>query len=171
MHGALQSFLGRWHLLLDWLRRRIRWFFRISRQSRPSIWIIWTKLHLRAVYLDLLMQISHDTIHYEVYSKPGNAFAYLPLGSFHVRKTFSEFIESCLQREQTTIGAATRIWRCLELPSYAQCSPMLLGEIVYAFYSHARSRLVSLIYDVFDLVSMQSGFTNCLLFVIWTWRL
>ena len=42
------------------------------------------------------------------------------------------------------------------MPSYAQCSPMLLGEIIYAFYPHARSRLVSLIYDVFGPVPMQS---------------
>jgi hypothetical protein len=47
--------------------------------------------------LDLSIQIS-DAIHFEVYNKPGNAFTYLPLGSFHVRKTFSDFIKTELQR-------------------------------------------------------------------------
>ena len=51
----------------------------------------------------------------------------------------------------------------MEMPSFAQCLPMSLREIVYAFYPHARSRLVSLIYNVFGLVPMQSGFANCLL--------
>lgn len=67
----------------------------------PLIRIIWTKLTLHAIYLDLSLQISNKTIHYEVYSKPGNAFAYLPMGSFHVRKTFPEFIKTCLQRGLT----------------------------------------------------------------------
>jgi hypothetical protein len=55
----------------------------------PSIGLIWSKLSLQAVYVDLSIQIA-DTICYETYSKPGNAFAFLPLGSFHVRKTFPE---------------------------------------------------------------------------------
>jgi hypothetical protein len=61
----------------------------------PSIRLIWSKLSLQAVYLDLSIQIA-DTICYETYSKPGNAFAFLPLGSFHVRKTFPEFIKTVL---------------------------------------------------------------------------
>lgn len=67
----------------------------------PSIRMIWTKLTLRAIYLDLSLQISQNSIEYEVYSKPGNAFAFLPLGSFHVRKTFPEFIKTCLHRGLT----------------------------------------------------------------------
>ena len=54
----------------------------------------------------------------------------------------------------------------MEMPSYAQLSPMLLGEIVCAFYPHARSRLVSLIYDVFGLLPMQSELASYLLLVI-----
>ena len=62
----------------------------------PSIRMIWTKLTLRAIYLDLSLEISQNTVQYEVYSKPGNSFAFLPMGSFHVRKTFPEFIKTCL---------------------------------------------------------------------------
>ena len=54
----------------------------------PSIRIIWTKLTLHAIYLDLSLQISQNTIQYEVYRKPGNSFAFLPMGSIRVRKTF-----------------------------------------------------------------------------------
>jgi hypothetical protein len=61
----------------------------------PSIQLIWSKLSLQAVYLEFSIQIA-DTICYETYSNPGNAFAFLPLGSFHVRKTFPEFIKTVL---------------------------------------------------------------------------
>ena len=67
----------------------------------PSIRMIWTKLTLRAIYLDLSLEISQNTVQYEVYSKPGNSFAFLPMGSFHVRKTFPEFIKTCLYRGLT----------------------------------------------------------------------
>jgi hypothetical protein len=47
--------------------------------------------------LDLRIEISNDNrIHYEVYSKPGNAYAYLPHGSFHVRISFATWIRGLL---------------------------------------------------------------------------
>jgi hypothetical protein len=67
----------------------------------PSIQYIWSDCSKSAVTLDLSIQISHDKIHFEVYHKPGNAFAYLPLGSFHARRTFPAFINTELQRALT----------------------------------------------------------------------
>ena len=63
----------------------------------PTIKFNWTLLSDTAVYLDLRIEISGDNrIHYEVYSKPGNAYAYLPHGSFHVRISFATWIRGLL---------------------------------------------------------------------------
>ena len=55
----------------------------------PSIKFIWSKLSKLANFLNLSIEISHDSIQYEVFSKLGNAYAYLLYGSFHVRNSFS----------------------------------------------------------------------------------
>ena len=62
----------------------------------PSIKFIWSKLSKLANYLDLSIEISHDSIQYEVFSKPGNAYSYLPYGSFHVRNSFRAWIKALL---------------------------------------------------------------------------
>jgi hypothetical protein len=49
-----------------------------------------------AIFLDLSIEISTDSIQYEVFSKPGNAYAYLPHGSFHVRNSFRAWIKGLL---------------------------------------------------------------------------
>ena len=56
----------------------------------------WSKLSTSAVFLDLMIEIHSDRIHYEVYSKPGNAYAYLPHGSFHVRGSFPTWIRGLI---------------------------------------------------------------------------
>ena len=91
MHGTLQSFLGLWHLLLALFGSDEEFVVFSDSLSRvdPSIGMIWTKLNLHAVYLDLSMQILPYTVYYYVYSKPANAFANLPMGSFHVRRNIS----------------------------------------------------------------------------------
>ena len=50
----------------------------------------------RSTFLHLSIEISNGSIHYEVYSKPGNAYAYLPHGSFHVRISFQAWIKALL---------------------------------------------------------------------------
>ena len=67
----------------------------------PSIKVIWTSLSKGAIFLDVSAEISGGSIHYEVYSKPGNAYAYLPLGSFHVRCSFPAWIKAELMRRLT----------------------------------------------------------------------
>jgi hypothetical protein len=62
----------------------------------PSIRFIWSKLSKLAIFLDLSIEISTDSIQYEVFSKPGNAYAYLPHGSFHVRNSFRAWIKGLL---------------------------------------------------------------------------
>ncbi len=59
-----------------------------------SIKVIWSSLSKAAIFLDVSNEISDGSIHYEVYSKPGNAYAYLPLGSFHVRNSFPAWIKA-----------------------------------------------------------------------------
>ena len=72
-------------------------FSRAFSSIDPMIIFIWTALSNKAVYLDLRIEISDDNrIHYEVYSKPGNAYAYLPHGSFHVRTSFATWIRGLL---------------------------------------------------------------------------
>jgi hypothetical protein len=67
----------------------------------PSIKIIWSLLSLWAIFLDLLIQISTCSIDHEVYSKPGNAYAYLQHGSFHVRNSFPAWIKALLTTAPT----------------------------------------------------------------------
>ena len=67
----------------------------------PTIRFIWSNLSKLAIFLDLSIEISTGLIHYEVYSKPGNAYAYLPLGSYHVRSSFSAWIKAELIRALT----------------------------------------------------------------------
>ena len=67
----------------------------------PSIKFIWTDCSKSAIVLDLSIKIQYDRIDFEVYHKPGSAFAYLPHGSFHVRRTFAAFIKTELQRALT----------------------------------------------------------------------
>ena len=62
----------------------------------PTIKFIWSKLSFSAVFLYLQIEISAGCIHYEVYSKPGNAYAYLRQGSFHVRGSFPTWIRGLL---------------------------------------------------------------------------
>ena len=56
-------------------------FFQAFNSIDPTIRFIWSKLSKLDIFLDLSIEISTGLIHYEVYSKPGNAYAYLPLGS------------------------------------------------------------------------------------------
>ena len=70
-------------------------------RADPSIEVIWTNLAHKAIFLDLSTEISGGLIHYEVYSKPGNAYTYLPLGSFHVRSSFPAWIKTELIRRLT----------------------------------------------------------------------
>ena len=70
-------------------------------RADPSIEVVWTSLSHKAIYLDVAAEISGGSIHYEVYSKPGNAYAYLPLGSFHVRSSFPAWIKAELIRRLT----------------------------------------------------------------------
>jgi hypothetical protein len=70
-------------------------------RADPSIKVIWTSLSKGAIFLDVSAEISGGSIHYEVYSKPGNAYAYLPLGSFHVRCSFPAWIKAELMRRLT----------------------------------------------------------------------
>jgi hypothetical protein len=70
-------------------------------RADPSIKVIWTNLAHKAIFLDLSTEISGGSIHYEIYSKPGNAYAYLPLGSFHVRSSFPAWIKTELIRRLT----------------------------------------------------------------------
>ena len=53
-------------------------------------------------------EISGGSIHYEVYSKPSNAYAYLPLGSFHVRSSFPAWIKAELIRRLTRLSDQKR---------------------------------------------------------------
>ena len=62
----------------------------------PTIRFIWSQLSKLAIFLDLSIEISAASIQYEVYSKPGNAYAYLPHGSFHVRNSFPAWIKAVL---------------------------------------------------------------------------
>ena len=62
----------------------------------PSIRFIWSLLSPRAIFLDLSIEISARSIEHEVYSKPGNAYAYLQHGSFHVRNSFPAWIKALL---------------------------------------------------------------------------
>jgi len=62
----------------------------------PSIRFIWSQLSRLAIFLDLSIEIPIASIQYEVYSKPGNAYAYLPHGSFHVRISFPAWIKAVL---------------------------------------------------------------------------
>jgi hypothetical protein len=62
----------------------------------PNIRFKWTNLCFSAIFLDLFAEISDGRIHYEVDSKPGNAYAYLPHGSFHVRGSFPTWIRGLL---------------------------------------------------------------------------
>jgi len=74
----------------------------------PSIKFIWSKLSKLANYLDLSIEISHDSIQYEVFSKPGNAYAYLPYGSFHVRNSFRAWIKALLATALTHSSSYSR---------------------------------------------------------------
>ena len=67
----------------------------------PSIKFIWSLLSPRAIFLDLSIEISARSIEHEVYSKPGNAYAYLQHGSFHVRNSFSAWIKALLMTALT----------------------------------------------------------------------
>jgi hypothetical protein len=67
----------------------------------PSIKYIWSLLSSRAIFLDLSIEISARSIEHEVYSKPGNAYAFLQHGSFHVRKSFPAWIKALLSTALT----------------------------------------------------------------------
>jgi len=67
-------------------------------RADPSIKVTWSVLSYSAVFLDVATEISGGSIHYEVYSKPGNAYAYLPLGSYHIRSSFPAWIKAELHR-------------------------------------------------------------------------
>ena len=83
------------------LMKILQFFSNAFNQVDPSIRFIWSDCSKSAVMLDLSIEISDDKMNYEVYHKPGNAFAYLPLGSFHARRTFAAFIKTELQRALT----------------------------------------------------------------------
>ena len=74
----------------------------------PSIQVIWSGLSNSAIFLDVEAGISSGSIHYEIYSKPGNAYAYLPLGSYHVRSSFPGWIKAELYRILTRSSDSTR---------------------------------------------------------------
>ena len=63
---------------------------------------MWSILSNSAIFLDVEAEILSGLIHYESYAKPGNACAYLPLGSFHVCSFFPVWIkaeqrQSCIE--------------------------------------------------------------------------
>ena len=58
-------------------------------------------LSLQAIFLDLSIEILARSIEHEVYSKPGNAYAFLQHGSFHVRKSYSAWIKALLSTALT----------------------------------------------------------------------
>ena len=51
--------------------------------------------------MDLSIEISARSIEHEVYSKPGNAYAFLQHGSFHVRKSYPAWIKALLSTALT----------------------------------------------------------------------
>jgi hypothetical protein len=74
----------------------------------PSIKFIWSKLSKLANFLNLSMVISRDSIQYEVFSKPGNAYAHLQYGSFHVRNSFGAWIKALLATALTHSSSYSR---------------------------------------------------------------
>jgi hypothetical protein len=70
-------------------------------EADPSIKVTWTALKLEADFLDVSLVSSGGCIHYEIYSKPGNAYAYLPPCSFHVRTSYPAWIRAELLRVLT----------------------------------------------------------------------
>ena len=70
-------------------------------QADPSIKVTWTALKLEADFLNVSLVSSSGTIRYEIYSKPGNAYAYLPPCSFHVRSCYPAWIQAELLRGLT----------------------------------------------------------------------
>ncbi len=77
-------------------------------EADPSIKVNWTTLKLEADYLDVTLVSSNGAIHYEIYSKPGNAYAYLPPSSFHVRSSYPAWIRAELLRLLTRNSDPTR---------------------------------------------------------------
>jgi len=77
-------------------------------EADPSIKVTWTPLSLKADYLDVAMESSGGAIHYEIYSKPGNAYAYLPPSSFHVRNSYPAWIRAELLRALTRSSDPSR---------------------------------------------------------------
>ena len=112
----------------------------------PSIKLIWTKLSKSAIFLDVLSEIHGKSIHYEVYSKPGNAYAYLPLGSYHVRSSFPAWIKAELLRALTRSSDPTR-WakRCQlfysKLRDMGYGSQFLLAEFAKVTWNDRKSAL------------------------------
>ena len=77
-------------------------------EADPSIKVTWTPLSLKADYLDVAMESSGGAIHYEIYSKPGNAYASLPPSSFHVRNSYPAWIRAELLRALTRSSDPSR---------------------------------------------------------------
>jgi hypothetical protein len=67
-------------------------------RADPSIKVAGSVLSYSAEFLDVATEIQGGSIHYEVYSKPGTAYAYLPLGSYHIRSSFPAWIKAELHR-------------------------------------------------------------------------
>ena len=54
------------------------------------------------------MESSGGAIHYEIYSKPGNAYAYLQPSLFHVRNSYPAWIQEELLRALTRSSDPSR---------------------------------------------------------------
>ncbi len=62
---------------------------------------MWSLFSSWAIFLDLSIEISARSIEHEVYSKTGNAYAFLRNGSFHVRKSYPAWIKALLSTALT----------------------------------------------------------------------
>ena len=83
--------------------------------------------HRRVNFLDLDIQIvnscGHSEFAFRIYRKPGNAYAYLPYGSYHARHVFRGWLKAELQRLLTHSSSPT-VWL----------------EDCRIFYDHLRNR-------------------------------
>jgi hypothetical protein len=82
-------------------------------QVDPHIHLEWSNLSTSAVFMDLSLRLSGRKVEFEVYSKPGNAYAYLPYNSFHSKHIFSAWIKAELIRLLTHTSDCDKwIQRC-----------------------------------------------------------
>ena len=81
------------------LMKTSQFFSQAFNEVDPSIKYIWSLLSPSAIFLDL----STSSIEHEIYSKPGNAYAFLQHGSFHVHKSYPAWIKALLSTALTLL--------------------------------------------------------------------